>query len=147
MPTENIPKRRPINNYRNSQKSIKNAVIIKKITSNIDAFVYTVRRHLHDGGLHTYTPACQEKLTARRRALRLQFAEHLDWVIEDWEKVIFSDEKSFSSTDHEKLHCWCPYNTRYNRSNIHEEARSGHVTANMWGQINYSGVGELTEIN
>ena len=48
-------------------------------------------------------------------------------------KIIFSDEKSFSSTDHGKLHCWRPYNTRYNQSNIHKEARSGQVTANMWG--------------
>ena len=115
---------------------------------NIDTSVYTVRRRLHEGGLHRYTPVYKEKLTASLRASRMQFAEnHLDWRIEDWAKVIFSDEKSFSSTDHGKLHCWRPYNTRYNSSNIHEEARSGHVTANMWGWINYSGVGELTEIN
>ena len=115
---------------------------------NIDVSVYTVKRRLHDGGLHRYIPACEEKLTAHHRALRLKFAEqYLDWVIEDWAKLIFFEEKLSSSTDHEKLYCWRHYNTRYNRSNIHEEARSRHVTAKMWGRINYSGEGKLAQIN
>ena len=50
-----------------SRNLLTNAVIIKN-TLNIDASVYTVRRHFHDGGLHRYTPACKEKLTARHRA-------------------------------------------------------------------------------
>ena len=115
---------------------------------NSDASVYIVRRRLHKERLHRYTPAYKEKLTARHGASRLQFAgQHLDWGIEDWAKVIFSDEKSFSSTDHGKMHCLCPYKTRYNRSNIHEKARNAHVTANMWWWINYSEVGELAEMN
>ena len=96
-------------------------MIIKKNTLNIDASVYTVRRHLHEEGMHRYTPACKEKLTARQRALSLQFAEqNLDWGIENWAKVILSNDKSFSSTDYGKLHCWRSYNIRYNQSNIHE---------------------------
>ena len=88
--------------------------------------VFTIEDYIN---IHQHA---RKKLTARHRALRLQFAEHhLDWVIEDWAKVIFSNEKLFSSTDHEKLHCWRLYITRYNRSNIHEEARSEHVIANM----------------
>ena len=68
--------------------------MIIKNTLNIDASVYTVRRRLHEGGLHRYTPACKEKLTALHRASRLQFAEqHIDWRIEDYSKVVFSDEK------------------------------------------------------
>ena len=47
----------------------------------------------------------------------------------------------------ENLHCWRPYNTIYNQSNVNEEARSRHVPANIWGWINYRGVGYLVEIN
>ena len=87
---------------------------------NIDASIYKVRRRLHDRGLHRYTSACKEKLTARHRASRVQFSEqHLDWGIVDWAKVIFSDEKTFSLTGHGKLRT---YNTRYNQSNTHEKA-------------------------
>ena len=39
-----------------NRNSLTNAVIIKKHSLNIDASVYTVRRRLHDGGLHRYTP-------------------------------------------------------------------------------------------
>lgn len=34
---------------------------------------------------------------------------------------------------------------RYDRLNIFEEARSGHVTCNVWGWIGLYGVGEVTE--
>ena len=35
---------------------------------------------------------------------------------------------------------------RYERSNIYEEARSGHVTCNMWGWVCLYGAGELNHI-
>lgn len=63
-----------------------------------------------------------------------------------WARVIFSDEKTFVSNTHSRLHCWRPNNTRYNRENIYEEARSGHVTCNMWGWVHMFGIGELAEI-
>lgn len=36
---------------------------------------------------------------------------------------------------------------RYDRDNIYEEARSGHVTANTWGWMYLHGVGELAPIH
>lgn len=42
--------------------------------------------------------------------------------------------------------CWRRDNTRYDRQNIYQEGRSGHVTCNVWGWVHLHGVGELTEI-
>lgn len=55
------------------------------------------------------------------------------------------------STDYCRMSlCSCsnlPIISRYDRQNIYETARSGHVTCNMWGWIFLHGVGELAEID
>ncbi|KAG7153342.1 hypothetical protein Hamer_G010649, partial [Homarus americanus] len=78
------------------------------------------------------TPAIKAKLD-RHRTARLQFAQR------------YEDEKTFASTTYGPLHCWRPNNTRYERQNISEAARSGHVTDNVWGWINAYGMGILAE--
>ncbi|KAK4327422.1 hypothetical protein Pmani_002087 [Petrolisthes manimaculis] len=63
-------------------------------------------------GFRHRTPAIKPKLTERHRELRLQFAQR--YVHQDlnfWGRVIFSDEKTFSSTSRGKLHCWRRDNT------------------------------------
>ena len=56
-------------------------------------------------------------------------------------------KKTFCSTNHGRLHCWRRNNTRYERQNIFEEARSGHVTCNVWGWISVHGMGDITNID
>lgn len=107
----------------------------------------TVRRRLREGGLRHRIPATKEKLTARHRLDRLRFAEtYVNEGLDFWGRVIFSDEKTFSSSTHGPLHCYRRPGTRYLRENIFEIARSGHVTCNVWGWIHLYGIGELTEI-
>lgn len=75
--------------------------------------VQTVRRRLHAEGIHHRTPATKQFLTARHREGRLRFAEaHVQEDLDYWARVIFTDEKTFSSTNHGKLHCWRKNNTR-----------------------------------
>lgn len=108
----------------------------------------TVRRRLHEQGLHHRTPAVKEKLTERHRELRLQFArDYAAYDMDFWGRVIFCDEKTFASTTHGRARCWRENNTRYDRRHIYEIAQSGHVTCNLWGWISLYGVGELTDIN
>ena len=38
------------------------------------------------------------------------------------------------------------FTCRYDRSNIYEEARSGHVTVNVWGWVCIHGMGDVTRI-
>ncbi|KAG7163711.1 putative Transposable element Tc1 transposase-like 25 [Homarus americanus] len=72
-------------------------------------------------------------LTEQHRAARFAFARQYE--VEDlafWSKFVFCDEKIITSTNHDRISNWRPSNTRYDRRNIYEEARSGHVTVNVW---------------
>ena len=72
-----------------------------------------IRRRLHENEIHHRTPAKKQKLTDRHHQLRLQFSQqYLDEGLDYWSRVIFSDEKTFASTSHGKIHCWRRNNAR-----------------------------------
>lgn len=80
----------------------------------LDITARTVRKRLHEAGIHHRIPAIKGFLTDTHRQNRLQFAlEHEYEGLDFWSRVIWSDEKSFCSTSHGKLHCWRRDNTRY----------------------------------
>lgn len=54
---------------------------------------WTVRRRLKEANLTCKRPATGPKLTTAHRQARLQFArEHLNWSIDQWRAVLFTDE-------------------------------------------------------
>lgn len=98
-------------------------------------------------GLHHRVPAVKERLEDRHREGRLRFAQqYVDENIDFRGRVSFTDEKTFSSTNFGRLHCWRMKNSRYDPQNVFQEARSGHVTANIWGWVSVNSVGEMTDI-
>ena len=130
-----------------SEHPFTNAVDIKT-QLQLDFSARTIRRRLHETGLHHRVPAVKEFLEARHVEARLSFAEeYVEKTLDFWGRTIFTDEKTFSSTSHGQLHCWRRNNTRYDPKHVYQEARSGHVTANFWGWINLNCVGELAEIS
>ncbi|KAK3889508.1 hypothetical protein Pcinc_006480 [Petrolisthes cinctipes] len=80
----------------------------------------TVRRRLHAAGLLHRVPAMKEHLTDVHRntsyslfIVRLAFAqEHVTKDIGFWERTVFSDEKTFSSSNHGRIHLWRRDSTR-----------------------------------
>lgn len=53
----------------------------------------TVRNALHDDTYKAYTKPKRPKLTSAQKKARLKFAQKFqDWTVEDWKKVIWSDE-------------------------------------------------------
>jgi hypothetical protein len=56
----------------------------------------TVRRVLHESDLSSYKPVACSKLTADHRGSRRRFEEHhINWTIQQWSSVMFSDESHF----------------------------------------------------
>lgn len=103
-----------------------------------------IRRRWHDAKIHHYIPAVQPKLTRQQKDARIAFAEaHYGF---DWEKVIFSDEKTFQSDPDKKHHLWRPPNTRYELEHIQRVNRSGRISCGVWGWISVGGPGALTNI-
>ena len=66
---------------------------------NVNISEWTVRRPLHAAGLSSRTRATGPPLSREHRIARLNFArEHFAWTIEDWSRVLFSDESRFCLT-------------------------------------------------
>jgi hypothetical protein len=59
--------------------------------------VSTVRQNLSTEGMKTYSRPKKPNLTNDQIARRLQFAkDHISWTIDDWKRVMFSDETVIS---------------------------------------------------
>lgn len=103
-----------------------------------------IRKRWHEAGIHHYIPAVRPPLTREHKDARIAFAEsHYGY---DWEKVIFPDEKTFSSDPDKKHHLWRKPNTRYEPENIQRVKLSGRITCGVWGWISINGPGALTNI-
>lgn len=110
----------------------------------------TTRRHINEAGLKCSVTAQKEKLTQANREMRLAFAERYTQDIFDqqfWKTVIWTDEKSFSTTAACRRVCWRPPNTRYEAQNIQEVSRSGRCSLSFHGWMWYGGLGDLTRID
>ncbi|KAG7165288.1 putative Transposable element Tc1 transposase-like 35 [Homarus americanus] len=74
-----------------------------------------IRRYAESGILTdlVIVPDRKERLTEQHLAVRLQFAQQ--YVGEDpefWSRVVFTNEKTFASTNHGKIHFWRINRTR-----------------------------------
>ena len=82
-------RRSPFHNATQLQHDLQNA-------SGNRVSTQTVRRRLHDGGLHSRAPAIRVPLTRQHKQARLLWAlEHQGWTAANWTPVLFSDESRF----------------------------------------------------
>jgi transposase len=72
---------------KNFQKTLKGIPISEK----------TIRRALAEEGVRSCQPRPKPLITAKNKANRLAWAlERRSWTVEDWKKIIWSDESTFS---------------------------------------------------
>ena len=85
----------------------------------------TVRRLLKSSGIHCRWPLRGPILTSRRRQARLRWAiSKSSWTVEDWAKILFSDESRFGlNADSRSERLWRANGTRYSRRNVHDRFR------------------------
>ena len=89
-----------------------NAVSIRE-QLHLDVTPQTVRRRLREAGIRHRIPARKERLTEQHRAARLAFArQYVDRGVDFFSRFVFTDEKTFNSTNHGLVHNWRPHNTR-----------------------------------
>jgi transposase len=106
---------------------------------------HTIRRRLHDAGLHHRVPAKKPLLTDRHKTMRFNFAQrYLDY---DFNGVLFLDEKVFTSATDGRLSLWRVNHSRYSDANVLPNRRSGRISVGYWGWMGASGPGELVEIS
>lgn len=74
---------------------------------NLQISTSTVRRRLREAGLASRRPMTGPLLTREHRRSRLRFAlEHRDWTIEDWKRVLFTDETRVSLHSPDEKKTW-----------------------------------------
>lgn len=69
-------------------------------TDGVQVHVQTVRRHLRKEGIRPYVKQKGPDLKPNHVRDRLAFArEHIHWTVNDWKRVMFSDESIFSRVE------------------------------------------------
>ena len=107
----------------------------------------TVTRRLRESGFSCQRPAIKPALSARNKEERLQFArEYGGRDATFWMKVVFTDEKTFSTEPRRRTNVWRRRGERYREENIAPNRRSGRITAGLWGWCCGYFPGELTEV-
>lgn len=73
-----------------------------------------VRKRLREAGLTNRCAAQKPLLSATSKAERLRFAhEHLQWTVDDWGQVAFTDESTFCTQWNQKQRVYRPALSRY----------------------------------
>jgi transposase len=108
----------------------------------------TVRRRLRAAGIHSHSPAKKIELKPQHRMERLRFArEHLNTPQEEWNGVVWMDEKVFSSSEDGRRRVWRPNGSRLNPKYVVPSGTSGRITIGFWGSMTSNGLLALQEIS
>ena len=105
--------------------------IANKIDSNISES--TLRRRRSEAGLNSYVAAVKPGLRDENVAARLQWALHYkDWTVEDWKKVIWSDESSVWVGANHRQWTIRPKGERLNLKYVKKSFKSVQVKVIVW---------------
>lgn len=127
------------------------AVDIKKIAQNqlnVRISEWTVRRRLQESNLRAYRPATGPKLHPHHRAARLDFARlHVNWSLEQWSRVLFSDEcRMCLRSDDRRGRVLRRPGERYAQCAFSERVSYGGGSIMFWGGISMEARTELVFI-
>lgn len=107
----------------------------------------TALPRVHESGLGNHVAAHQIKLTERHKQVRMNYCRSMLEFFreENFEKIIFTDEKTFRSDESNSVRVYRPRGQRYLPQFVCEDSRSGFVSAGYWGWISCAGPGELVK--
>lgn len=75
--------------------------------------VSTIRRRLHEAGIHSRIAAQKTLLDDRHRKQRMEFASVVEsWCPQKWRSVVFTDEASFCTRWDQQQRVWRPHACR-----------------------------------
>jgi len=109
----------------------------------------SIRKYLKTEHLETYLKQRMPDLTDDQKKARYNFAKkHLHWTCEDWKKVMFSDEVTFSRIDDRvSRHYYKRPEEKTLRPHHMKRAKQGGGGRMMvWGCVTYYGVGDASWI-
>ena len=110
--------------------------------------ITTVQRRIKETGKNGRVRRKKPLLRAANKVARLEWAKtHADWTLEDWHKVIFSDESPFHLfQEGGRLYCWRRPGEEFLEKNLKPTVKHGGGSIQVWGCFCYSGKGPLHRI-
>ena len=124
-------------------------ITLENIGSNLqlNVSVWTISRRLHEAGFHSYWAVKKPYISeTNQRKRRIWCREHINWTVEQWNRVLWSDESPFVLRYNGRKRVWRMHNERYAT-----ECMQGTVKhdkkINVWGCFADSGVGHLFRIH
>lgn len=117
-------------------------------TKGIKVSRFTLSRELHNAGMRATIKKKKPAISAKNRKERLAFAKsHKDWTVEDWKRVIFSDETKINRFGSDGLRwTWVRDNEPLQPRSVISTVKGGGGSLMIWGCITAGGVGYLAEI-
>ncbi|XP_072761237.1 uncharacterized protein [Anoplolepis gracilipes] len=112
-----------------------------------DSGYVMLRRRLHAANINSRPAARKIELKPAHREQRIQFArQHLNTPQEEWNAVVWMDEKVFSSAEEGRYKVWRPKGQRLNPKYVLPSGHSGKITIGFWGSMTSHGLLDLVEI-
>ena len=130
-------------------KTATHATNLIRNDSSLDVSADTVRSALKDNGLRAVIKKKKPRLFARHKRQRLEFAKvHKDWTIEDWKKVIWSDETKVNRLRSDgREWTWKKLGSLTLDQHVQKTVKHGGGSLMMWGCMTAQGVGFACRID
>jgi hypothetical protein len=107
----------------------------------------TIRNRIKESGeFDSYWAVRKPFISARNRRIRVEWAKaHLNWTVNDWRRILWSDESPFVMAYNGRVRVWRMANERYSprccRGTLKHDKK-----INVWGCFSAHGVGDLMRV-
>jgi hypothetical protein len=132
--------------------ALENAVQVSQALNDItnhSVHPQTVRRHLKKAGMRPVVKKNKPKLEKRHKRERLDFAlAHKHWTMDDWKRVIWSDETKINRVNSDgRKYVWKGNKEDLSDRLIEGTLKFGGGSLMMWGCMFWDGVGYACKID
>jgi transposase len=125
--------------------------ISKKLAEDEDLKIsrHTISRTLNDHGYVARIKKKKPLLSKKNQALRYQWAkDHINWTLEDWKRVVWSDETKFNLLNSDgKEYYWTNNPGQISPASVKSTLKYGGGSIMLWSCMTWQGMGHSCKID